>query len=293
MNEASEPEPEQAQTPALLSFSDFLESHPPNQIASIASIKAWFPKTGGGSYEGLAIPEIRLHCPSEPCNGVRFFRCVSQPPQLSSTKFAYAYLTYRCWNCQKYEKVFSVAARTKDGEVNGEALKFGEVPAFGPPTSARLIKLIGPDRETFLKGRRCENQGLGIGAFIYYRRVVEHQKNRILSEIAKVAERVGASQDTLDILKRASDETQFSRALEIAKGAIPESLLINGHNPLGLLHGALSEGVHEMSDEECLEIAGSVRVVLGELAERLAQALKDEAELQQALSAMMRKRNAT
>jgi len=32
-------------------------------------------------------------------------------------------------------------------------------------------------------------------------------------------------------------------------------------------------------DEECLEIATSIRVVMAELAERMGQALKDEAEL--------------
>ena len=37
-----------------------------------------------------------------------------------------------------------------------------------------------------MKGRRCGNLGLGIGAFVYYRRVVENQKSRILDEIIKV-----------------------------------------------------------------------------------------------------------
>ena len=138
-----------------------------------------------------------------------------------------------------------------------------------------------------MKGRRCENQGLGIGAFTYYRRVVENQKNRILGEVIKVAEKVGAKQDVVDILKRAVSETQFSKALDMTKDAIPETLLINGHNPLKLLHSALSEGVHELSDEQCLAIASSVRVILGELADRMSQALKDEAEIRDALSTLM------
>lgn len=57
--------------------------------------------------------------------------------------------------------------------------------------------------------------------------------------------------------------------------------------PCLLLHGALSEGVHDKSDEECLEIASSVRVILIELSERLAQALKDEAELNHALKKLL------
>jgi hypothetical protein len=41
----------------------------------------------------------------------------------------------------------------------------------------------------------------------------------------------------------------------------------------------LSEGVHDKSDEECLEIAMSIRIVPSELAERMAAAVKDESEL--------------
>src|SRR5688500_19161581 len=51
-----------------------------------------------------------------------------------------------------------------------------------------------------------------------------------------------------------------------------------------LLHSALSEGLHGRNDQECLEIASSVRVILMELSERLSQVLKDEAELKQAVS---------
>jgi hypothetical protein len=91
------------------------------------------------------------------------------------------------------------------------------------------------------------------------------------------------------ILNLAIKETQFSKALESVKDALPQSLLINGHNPMTLLHSALSEGLHAQTDERCLEIAHAVRIVLGELADRLGQALKDEAELNTALSRLMTK----
>ena len=92
-------------------------------------------------------------------------------------------------------------------------------------------------------------------------------------------------------LETAKEETQFSKALASVKDAIPQALLINGHNPLTLLHSALSDGLHDQSDAHCLEIASSVRVVLGELSERLAQALKDEVEINTALSKLMGKKS--
>lgn len=174
--------------------------------------------------------------------------------------------------------------------MNGSAIKLGEFPSFGPPIPLRVITLIGPDREMFIRGRRAEDQGLGIGAFAYYRRVVENQKSRLIAEIAKVAKRLGASPEDLSRFERAAKETQFSKAIDDIKGAIPQVLLIKTHNPLTLLHGALSEGLHAATDEECLDLATSIRVVLTELVERISLALKDEAELRHAVTNLMKPR---
>ena len=270
-------------------FSDFLEAIPPGTLTKIADLtKKRYYQGGGLAGHEVISPEIQLHCPSDSCNGVRFFRRSSKSmPDLGDDGYNYFYVSYTCSNCRDYEKTFSLAAQRDDSETSGVCYKFGELPEFGPPTPSRLIKLIGPDRELFLKGRRCENQGLGVGAFVYYRRVVEGQKNRILDEIIKVSQKLGAPVEQVTLLEAAKKETQFSRALASVKDALPQSLLINGHNPLSLLHSALSDGLHARSDPECLEVASSVRVVLAELSERLAQALKDEAELNKALSRLM------
>lgn len=221
---------------------------------------------------------------------MRFFRRKeSYSVGISSHDFTNFYLAYTCSNCQKTTKIFSLSAKADQGdESSGWCYKFGELPVYGPPTPSRLITLIGPDRDLFLKGRRCENQGLGIGAFVYYRRVVENQKNKILGEIIKVSGKVNAPPEVIKTLNDAVHETQFSKALDSVRNAIPQILLINGQNPLTLLYSALSDGLHDQTDEHCLEIAHDVRVVLAELSERLGQALKDEAELNQALSRLMK-----
>ena len=263
------------------SISEFLESTPPNQTIHISDLAYPIHNPGLARRDALNTPDIQLHCAHTLCNGTRFFRSRSSTfTALHSEKTINTYITYKCSNCQVTTKTFSLTAKVNDaGEPEGTCYKFGEYPIFGPPVPSKLLKLIGPDRDIFLKGRRCENQGLGIGAFIYYRRVIEHQKNRIFREIIKVSEKIKAPQDRIDVLKAAADETQFSKALSIAKDALPESLLIDGHSPLLLLHSALSEAVHAKSDEECLSLASSVRIVLTELSDRLSQALKDEVEL--------------
>ncbi len=73
------------------------------------------------------------------------------------------------------------------------------------------------------------------------------------------------------------------------KESLPESLLIDGHNPMSLIYNALSKGVHEMSDEECLKKAMAIRIVLFEFAQRLSEAVKDHNEFKKALGELLPK----
>lgn len=274
--------------PAPVTLAKFLELSPPGAQAHVSDLITKVEIDGANWYV-LSTPELHLHCGNERCNGMRVFRAVQQPraTHVPVDRLQNIYVNYCCSNCAHNTKTFSLAVQRNGREGSGISYKIGELPNFGPPTSPRLLKLIGPDRELFLRGRRCENQGLGIGAFVYYRRVIESQKNRIIDEVLKVSKKLGAPKDVLASLEAAKAETQFSKAIETIKPVVPQALQVNGHNPLNLLHSALSEGLHQQSDEVCLELATSVRVVLAELSERLAQALKDEAELNNAISRLV------
>ena len=269
-------------------ISKFLESSPPGQWIKVSDLVSRHPQH---PIYIMNPSEIKLYCSYKLCNGTRFFRCDfddSDAKRPLNNGYNYRYVTYICSNCQKTTKIFSLIVElSTNGGLGVKCYKIEEFPAYGPPVPPRLIKLVGPDREEFLKGRKCENQGLGVGSFIYYRRVVEKQKDRIIGEIVKASQKIGAPEEKIKIRQDAKKETQFSKALDMAKDAIPESLLIDGHSPILLLHRALSKGIHTLTDEQCLELAHSVRVVLGELSERLSQALKDKAELTKALSTLI------
>lgn len=287
---------ESVQNVESISIAEFLESIPPSQSRPVLAPIQFRRKQPdeGPSIFSVTFPEIQLHCSNDSCNGPRFFRADRPEAMASNKHWSHEFLTYRCGNCQKQIKVFALAIiiqTTPDRPMQAEhlhCLKFGEYPVYGPPTPPRLISLIGPDRELFLKGRRCENQGLGIGAFGYYRRVVEDQKNRIIDEIIKVARVVGTPPESIASLEDAKKEHQFSASIESLKSVMPQRLLIAGQNPLTLLHSALSKGLHNDSDEKCLELAQDIRLVLAELSDLLGQALKDERELKEAVSRLIR-----
>ena len=270
-------------TESLRSFANFLESVGADAAHYVAGlVKQSSPAV-------LQEPELELHC--DVCKGNRRFACSDTNSHYIGNDIDFEFVTYTCKNCGKTRKVFALAV-AKDGyKTSGRVQKLGELPPFGPPTPSRVMKLVGEDRELFLKGRRAELHGLGIGAFAYYRRVVEEQKGRIIEEIGKAAVKLKPSKETAALFARAKGEAQFSTAIDLVKSAIPESLLIDGHNPLTLLHSALSEGLHAQSDEACLELATDIRVLLTELAERISTALKEEAALKSAVSRLFNRKS--
>ncbi len=271
-----------------ISMAEFLELIPPGNWKRINEIASTRTRAGAPAISTINSPQIRLWCDHTACNGPRFFRIASDLFNLRLDDARNVYLIYVCSNCRTASKIFSISAKLENPEdMSGACYKFGELPEYGPPVPSRLISLIGPDRTLFLKGRRCENQGLGIAAFVYYRRVVEQQRNRIFDKIIRVLESISSPEGMIEQFKAARAEQQFKKSLEIVKDAVPQSLLINGRNPFLLLHSALSEGLHQKNDGECLELAQDVRLVLAELSERLATALKDDVELNAAVGRLM------
>jgi hypothetical protein len=285
---------EQHEPDDSIKFSEFLESKPPGARFKISDLMTIERYRSGGTVWYLNNPRLHLHCQSDECSGLRYFRFEEGKREVGDNGELQTFLTYRCSNCRRTTKMFAlfVAAGAKNA-LPGECYKYGEMPPFGPITPPRLLKMLEHNRDLFMRGRRCESQGLGIGAFVYYRRVVEDQRASIIGEIIRVAKLINAPATTIEVLEIARTETQFSKSLELIKDAIPESLRIQGHNPMTLLHDNLSTGLHAKTDAECLEIAQAIRIILAELAERLTSALKDEAELTRALGKLLSKGKAS
>ncbi|MBN1806236.1 MAG: hypothetical protein JW837_13390 [Sedimentisphaerales bacterium] len=261
-----------------MSLREFLELIPPYEYIEITDIAK------NPAYCDISEPEIKTYCDSDECLDIRYFDCKDTYSNLDG-RAAIVGLRYCCRHCLKGEKWFSLLAFKNKDKRSGGALKLGEWPIFGDPIPSKVFSLIGDDRDLFLKGKRAEDQGLGIGAFAYYRRVVENQWQRLLGEIIKVSTHLKKPAEKIEILEKAQKENQFNKAVTSIKDAIPESLLIDGHhNPLTLLHDTLSKGVHELSDDECLDRAKSIRLILFELSERLGNAMKEHSELKKALT---------
>jgi hypothetical protein len=53
------------------------------------------------------------------------------------------------------------------------------------------------------------------------------------------------------------------------------------------LYDVLSDGIHDLSDEQCLAHARTVRTLLIVLADRISEISKDEAKVQEAIGAFL------
>lgn len=265
---------------------DFLETTPPNVQCVVKEEKVRsFP-----NYRDISPEPLRIYCESPECDREMTFDHIETSGHVYFDHWCPIFIRFQCRHCGKRIKIFALFVNAKRDVSDLNILKIGELPTFGPPTPRKLLTLIKSDFDFFSKGRRAESQGLGIAAFAYYRRVVENQKGRLIGEILKVAEELKTSPDMIKILKQAKDETQFSRAIEMIKEGIPEVIKISGHNPLTLLHDALSQGLHSDSDEECLQLATTIRTILIELSEKLTSALAQSEELKQSLALLLEKR---
>ena len=277
--------PNDIKKPEVHPFATFLESVPPVADRIVSGL---FRRDING-FQCVDKPNIQLHCPTKTCSGIRIFRCVRSNRYKHAAEQADVFLAYRCRNCGESSKTYAlrVDLASEGVDESGLVVKFGEIPAFGPPLPSRLISMIGVNRELFLKGWSAERQSLGIGSFSYYRRVVENQKDHILDEVRKAAKRLGADAELLSSIAQAKKETQFSKAIDLVKDAIPDGLKVKGHNPLKMLHSALSKGMHNLSDEECLEQAQAVRVILTELVSNIARVLRKRREVDTAIEKLL------
>ena len=272
-----------------ITIKSFFESVSPYKEVEVEDLKLIYYIIGERTISAN-FPEIEVECPV--CKGKRFFKKTNTESSYSSTDgYSLETILYTCKNCSHSQNIFTLKYKQLEPEkgaevIPGSIIKLGEYPPFGDSIPSKVISLVGIERDFFLKGRRCENQNLGIGAYAYYRRIVENQKDKLIDEIIKVCKKLGKQESLIEDLEKAKNETQFSKAVDSIKEELPTSLYIEGQNPLKLLHKAVSKGIHNMTDEECLQYAGSIRIILFELTERINAILKDSKEIHDAISVL-------
>jgi hypothetical protein len=174
-------------------------------------------------------------------------------------------LRYRCNHCTDFERVFVL----RIGEDRTSIVKIGQHPAWDIHGNSDVEKLLGAHASHYKRGLICESQGYGIGAFAYYRRIVEEIIDSLLEQVGGLLsgeEKIKYA----EALAKTKTTRITSEKIELVKDLLPAILRPDNMNPLSTLHEVLSEGLHADADERCLELASAIRQVLTFLTAQIA-----------------------
>ncbi len=129
-------------------------------------------------------------------------------------------------------------------------LKIGQWPSvadFQIPQAEKYRKILEEDQyKEFTRGIGIAAHGVGIGSFVYLRRVFEN-----LIEEAHIK----AQSEVKDFPKDAYERARMDEKIKLVKGYLPEFLVENRS-----LYAILSKGIHDLSEDECLQYFETVKI---------------------------------
>lgn len=134
----------------------------------------------------------------------------------------------------------------------------------GPKVKPSIPKIFEKylDRETrnwLFKAKVCIKDGLGIGAFAYFRRIIEKELLRIVNDISSLP----STEPELKVLIEKHQKSNKPHLIyEELFPYLPKSLQVLDDNPIKLLYSQTSEGLHTMAEADCLARAKRIELIL-------------------------------
>jgi len=179
----------------------------------------------------------------------------------------------------------------KVAEDGKSIMKVGQSPPWTIDPEPAVAQALGKHLNEFKKGKINESQGYGIGAFAYYRRIVEELIAELLNDMLAFIPNEKEHQVFRDALEKVKDDIRADVRIDAVKELVPDVLRPGGINPLAVLHSALSQGIHAKSDEACLDLAAEVRESLTFLIEQLTRTKENAKTYQASMKALQEKRS--
>jgi hypothetical protein len=249
------------------------KSHTPEEFITKWPLYTPFP------YEKFSAPSsVSFHCDGD-CGKETTWFLTGDPTFQSSASPGFHWVQYVCGLCkQRYLLViyreFAFEMRPIAVSVPaGRALKKIRIPTkyqkIGqfPPPSVNVPKLLQNSlgelaTGLYKKSLVTRNEGYGLAAVTYIRRVVEDKTDELIEVVAQLAETHSLPAAVIEQIRAAKNErTTYENKLKIAATVVPESLIVDGANPLGALYDLVSVGVHDLTEEQCIAVADETKSV--------------------------------
>lgn len=283
--------------PPSATLKEFLETYPLYRRCLITNLTLGpadvnKPVVQSGEVFPLPIPALLRTC--DKCDGQQTFVGRHPPmPWAKTPEFnePLVQMAYHCAACGE-SRVFFLLRAEWVPEQPGRliALKAGQFPPWSINPSRDLANALGePSLHLYQMGLVCESQGYGIGAFAYYRRVVEEKLGELLDQVRTLLNGVELQQYQ-EALAKVTGEKRAEDKLRIVKDLLPPALLAGTHNPLQIIYEALSADLHAGTDEACLLSAVEIRTAMEFFTKTLASSRAEERRFSDAMKKILEKR---
>ncbi len=170
---------------------------------------------------------------------------------------------------------------TLDKPLKIYAQKAGMYPEQILDVDKRVTKYF--DRESnnwYFKAISCHNKSFGIGSFAYFRRIIEKELLRIIEDIASLDV---TNENLKKLVSEYKSNSKVHSIYDNIFELLPNSFRSLGDNPIKLLYSQTSDGLHDLSEEECLKRGASIDKVLKFVILRLYEEKNEIAEVRKAI----------
>jgi hypothetical protein len=203
-----------------------------------------------GSEYGFVPQEISLFCHNTKCGKQQQWEAKIYTGQQKS---GFNGKEYTCKNCgQNVTRYYFFWQGYQDG--TSRFFKVGQYPPLQKEPPQRLAKKLSRvDLDLYRKALTSRNDSYGLGALAYLRRVVENRMNDLLDLLQEAAKQDENGAE-LKKIEQVNASWRFDDKISYAAKLLPKRLMPGGINPIDKLHDLASDGIHNRSEDECLEI---------------------------------------
>lgn len=143
------------------------------------------------------------------------------------------------------------------------------------------------DRETnkwYFKAINSLNENYGIGSFAYFRRIIEKELINIIEDIKTLPD--SHKVEIQSLLDKHNENPKVSTIYENIFEHLPNSLKTLGDNPIKLLYNQTSEGLHSLTEDECMEKAKSILRLLNFVIKKINEENSEIRELRETIKGL-------
>lgn len=150
-------------------------------------------------------------------------------------------LTYRCTRERQHTILFDLIVTSE------KIIKIGQYPSVADlliPSIVKYKSILDKQFREFSKAIGLFAHGIGIGSFVYLRRIIE---KLVFDKFQQFSNELGITAEEFEHLK-------FDDKIAVLKEHLPTVLVKNKN-----IYGIVSKGIHELSEDECLRMFPFIR----------------------------------